>query len=253
MPRREPKDGRVRSIPKTCSNRKRPFDPNGSGYTIGGGVPVHQAVTRSRRHVVGVVAALAVQFEVASFIIYGRVVGHVRGTRHLKSDEIAGGGIADHRATPADNNSGEVAAVGDVAGHNPSGGNPVPADARHDIARIIEILAALATYDPRDIIRWDDKGQAKITASDDLPFASVVGIKEISFTQEGGKIRIQFHDRRAALMDLARLRGMITDKSASFHFHEDLARMSPDDQKRRVAELLEFAASIKVPGDDWVM
>jgi hypothetical protein len=25
--------------------------------------------------------------------------------------------------------------------------------------------------------------------------------------------------------------------------------MSPEDQKRRVAELLEFAASIKVPGD----
>ena len=28
--------------------------------------------------------------------------------------------------------------------------------------------------------------------------------------------------------------------------------MSPDDQKRRVAELLEFAASIKVPGDSAV-
>ena len=64
-----------------------------------------------------------------------------------------------------------------------------------------------------------------------------------------GQVRFKFHDRRAALMDLARLRGMITDKSASFHFHEDLARMSPEDQKRRVAELLEFAASIKVPGD----
>ena len=48
-------------------------------------------------------------------------------------------------------------------------------------------------------------------------------------------------------MDLARLRGMVTDKSASFHFHEDLARMLPDEQQRRVAELLEFAASIKVP------
>ena len=33
----------------------------------------------------------------------------------------------------------------------------------------------------------------------------------------------------------------------SFHFHEDLARMTPDQQKQRVAELLEFAASIKVP------
>ena len=40
---------------------------------------------------------------------------------------------------------------------------------------------------------------------------------------------------------------MVTDKSANFHFHEDLARMPPDEQTRRVAELLEFAASIKVP------
>jgi hypothetical protein len=79
----------------------------------------------------------------------------------------------------------------------------------------------------------------------------VLGIREISFRKDG-TIRIRFHDRRAALMDLARLRGMITDKSATFHFHEDLARMSPDDQKRRVAELLEFAASIKVPGDEAV-
>jgi hypothetical protein len=36
----------------------------------------------SGRHVVCVVAAIAVQHEVASSIIYGRVVGHVRGTRH---------------------------------------------------------------------------------------------------------------------------------------------------------------------------
>ena len=48
-------------------------------------------------------------------------------------------------------------------------------------------------------------------------------------------------------MDLARLRGMVTDKSTTFAFHEDLARMPADEQKRRVAELLEFAASIKVP------
>jgi DNA-directed RNA polymerase subunit F len=114
--------------------------------------------------------------------------------------------------------------------------------------RIIELLTALASYDPRDVIRWDDAGKARITASDDLSFASVVGIREISYKQDG-TVRFSFHDRRAALMDLARLRGMITDKSATFHFHEDLARMSPEDQQRRVAELLEFAASMKV-GDE---
>jgi hypothetical protein len=79
-----------------------------------------------------------------------------------------------------------------------------------------------------------------------LPYRSVLPIREISSLANGG-LRIRFHDRRAALMDLARLRGMLTDKSGTFHFHEDLARMSPDEQKRRVAELLEFAASIKVP------
>jgi hypothetical protein len=116
--------------------------------------------------------------------------------------------------------------------------------------RIIQTLAALAHYDPRDIVQWSSDG-VTVTASADLSPIAVQAIKEISI-HKNGEIRFKFHDRRAALMDLARLRGMITDKSATFHFHEDLARRSPDDQKRRVAELLEFAASIKVPGDDWV-
>jgi hypothetical protein len=85
-----------------------------------------------------------------------------------------------------------------------------------------------------------------ITVSSDLPYRSVLAIKDITILHGGG-VRIRFPDRRAALMDLARLRGMITDKSATFAFHEDLARMTPDQQKRRVAELLEFAASIRVP------
>jgi hypothetical protein len=113
--------------------------------------------------------------------------------------------------------------------------------------RIIEAIAALAFYDPRDVVQWGPDG-AVFSVSSDLPLRSVLAIKEISYIQGRG-IRIRFHDRRAALMDLARLRGMITDKSATYHFHEELARMSPDDPKRRVAELLEFAASIRVPGD----
>jgi hypothetical protein len=48
-------------------------------------------------------------------------------------------------------------------------------------------------------------------------------------------------------MYLARLRGMISDSSKTFHFHEDLARMTPEEQHQRVAELLSFAASLKVP------
>jgi len=118
--------------------------------------------------------------------------------------------------------------------------------------RIIETLAALAFYDPRAVIQWGGRGRrASITISSDLSPEAVYAVREITVLANGG-IRFKFHDRAKALMDLARLRGMITDKSASFHFHEDLARMSPDDQKRRVAELLEFAASIKVPGDSAV-
>jgi hypothetical protein len=42
---------------------------------------------------------------------------------------------------------------------------------------------------------------------------------------------------------------MISDSSKTFHFHEDLARMTPEQQHQRVAELLSFAASLnlKVP------
>jgi phage terminase small subunit len=114
--------------------------------------------------------------------------------------------------------------------------------------RIIETITALAFYDPREVFQWGPGGTATITMSSDLPLRAVFAIKDITILRDGG-IRFRFHDRRAALMDLARLRGMITDKSATYHFHEDLARMSPDDQKRRVAELLEFAASIKIPED----
>ena len=114
--------------------------------------------------------------------------------------------------------------------------------------RIINVLAALAFYNPREIIQWGPGGKASIAMSTDLSQESVWAIREILVLGDGG-IRFKFHDRRAALMDLARILGMVTDKSASFHFHQDLARMTPDEQKKRVAELLEFAANLKVPGD----
>ena len=111
--------------------------------------------------------------------------------------------------------------------------------------RIIDVLGAIAFGDPRSIIQWGPDGAA-ITMSRDLPIEAAYTIREILVFADGS-VRFKFYDRRAALMDLARLRGMVTDKSASFHFHQDLARMSPEDQKKRVAELLEFAATIKVP------
>ena len=113
--------------------------------------------------------------------------------------------------------------------------------------RIIDVLSTLAFFDPREFIQWDSNG-VTVTKSTDLPIEAVFAIREILVLADGG-MRFKFADRRAALMDLARIRGMITDKSASFHFHEDLARMTPEEQKKRVGELLEFAANLRVPGD----
>ena len=114
--------------------------------------------------------------------------------------------------------------------------------------RIIDVLSTLALFDPREIIQWGPRG-VTVTRSTDLPIEAVFVIREILVLADGG-MRFKFADRRAALMDLARIRGMITDKSASFHFHEDLARMTPEDQKKRVGELLEFAANLRVSGGD---
>jgi hypothetical protein len=43
---------------------------------------------------------------------------------------------------------------------------------------------------------------------------------------------------------------MIGDRSTSSGFHAELERMPPDEQHRRVAEFLEFAASLKVPVEE---
>ena len=112
--------------------------------------------------------------------------------------------------------------------------------------RVIKTIAALAFYDPREVLSWDEEGKITFTASKDIPLRAIQPIREIAALPNGG-LRVRFHDRRAALMDLARLRGMISDSSKTFHFHEDLARMTPEEQHKRVAELLEFAASLKVP------
>ena len=69
-------------------------------------------------------------------IIYGRVVGHVRGTVHNYSHHlVVRGGIADHRTTRAGYNSLALGvASGDVAGHNPSSANP-------DLAVVADVVA----------------------------------------------------------------------------------------------------------------
>jgi hypothetical protein len=56
-------------------------------------------------------------------VVYGRVVGHVRGARHDNSNTQikAHGGIADHRATLANHKTVASAAGDVVASYDPSG------------------------------------------------------------------------------------------------------------------------------------
>jgi phage terminase small subunit len=112
--------------------------------------------------------------------------------------------------------------------------------------RVIQTMAAIAFYDPREVLSWDTEGKVTFKDSESLALRSVLPIREIAVLPNGG-FRVRFHDRRAAIMDLARLRGMISDPSKTFHFHEDLSRMTPEEQRERVTELLSFAASLKVP------
>ena len=87
-----------------------------------------QTVTCSRCHIVCVVAAVAVQEEV-DFTACRCVVGHVRGARHVNSDQptgIADSGIADHCAALANCIVGDSGAGDVVAADAPGGGNPDP-------------------------------------------------------------------------------------------------------------------------------
>lgn len=79
------------------------------------------AVTRSRRHVVCIVAARSVQQKVNNAIICGRVVGHVRGAAHYYSPFRVRDCIADHGAR------GDYPGLGPrnvVAGYELIGVNP---------------------------------------------------------------------------------------------------------------------------------
>ncbi len=79
--------------------------------------------------------------------------------------------------------------------------------------RISDELAKLAFVDSRRVYRWDEKG-VTVLNSDELPddvAAAVVSVSH-TVTKDGGTIRVQLADKRAALMDLARLHGHIIEK-----------------------------------------
>jgi hypothetical protein len=91
------------------------------------------AVTRSRCHVVCVIAPLAVQNEVLR-AAGSRVVGHVGGASNDNSRNFAARrSIADDRAALTGFNIEDAVAEGVIAGNNPSSGNPGTPASRHGI------------------------------------------------------------------------------------------------------------------------
>ena len=62
--------------------------------------------------------------------------------------------------------------------------------------RIIDVLSAIAFFDPRSIIQWGPDGAASITMSADLSFEAVCALREILILGDGG-IRFKFADRRS--------------------------------------------------------
>src|SRR6516225_4576598 len=90
-----------------------------------------QAVTRSRRHVVFVVAVCAVQHEVRT-VTYRRVIGQVGGAVRLNAGlSVARSAVGDRRAASAHFYADRVV-YGHVAAHGPAGKNPDPKTA-HEI------------------------------------------------------------------------------------------------------------------------
>lgn len=94
---------------------------------------------------------------------------------------------------------------------------------------IVRELARIGFSDLRKVLKWgptrgkvgdDDVPGVTITDSDDLDDATAAAIAEVSQTKDG--IRVKMHDKRAALVDLGRHKGMFKDdpaKAGDIHIH----------------------------------
>lgn len=79
--------------------------------------------------------------------------------------------------------------------------------------RISRELAAMAFVDARKLFTWGPDG-VTIKDSEALDDASAAAVVEVSqtITPAGGTIKVKLADKRAALVDLARLHGFVVDK-----------------------------------------
>lgn len=79
--------------------------------------------------------------------------------------------------------------------------------------RIVRELARMAFADARKFYEWDADG-VRLKGSDDLGDDEAAAVQAVSHTvtKDGGTIRVQLVDKRAALMDLAKINGHIIDR-----------------------------------------
>lgn len=102
-------------------------------------------------------------------------------------------------------------------------------------ARVLEELGKIGFADIRKAVRWgdaisvaDEDGEARIVngvaliGSEDIDDETAAAISEVSQTKEG--IKIKFHDKKGALVDIGRHLGMFKDdkdKGSEVHIHFD--------------------------------
>lgn len=104
--------------------------------------------------------------------------------------------------------------------------------------RISAALARIAFSDARRLFSWSVEG-VRVLDSETLSDDDAAAVVEVSHTvtAEGGTIRVKVGDKRAALMDLAKLHGMVVDRVEA-----KVSIETPDDTRPPFTDFLaEFA------------
>lgn len=80
--------------------------------------------------------------------------------------------------------------------------------------RVMDELAKIAFADLRDTVEWDGEGNVTIKASSEITDAAAAAIAEIDNQKGpmGSKTKLKNYDKLKALMDLAKIAGIIEDK-----------------------------------------
>lgn len=107
--------------------------------------------------------------------------------------------------------------------------------------RIVAGLARLGFYDARDIFTWSEHG-VRLKPSHEISDDAAAAITEISetITKDGGTIKVKLADKRAALVDLGRHKGIFVDKVENGK-PGDFSDMTDDELRDSIVEKLTRA------------